>query len=408
MRKYLLFTILIIFGAIIGGIGISIFCGRVASHNAQIAELENISELENLAFKIYKTGDFNSSIIALNYLSDKLEFCKERSSKNPNCDTFITDLGLTHARLFLLYETNGKQDLAEQEYQTAIELIGGEFKVGSQEELKELIKKIDKSANIDENKLISIADFGGLYYGYYYKDNNGIYLYLPPGMCEPNCPEEEKQYPDYYLKNGMCNLASPICPFRKLEADPSSFEVIGIVKGLNSESYLFAKDGNYVFKYSQKLDNVSGKNFQFIYDKEKRALYAKDDSNVFMLYNDDLGGKGSLDNWIKLENSDPKTFTFYEYTACQSTRAKYAKDKNNAYFGARLIEEADGSSFEYVALGVAKDKNNVYFLGNKVANADPMTIRYVPDSDNSCNTTYFEDKNYKYNCFNECKIIEIK
>jgi hypothetical protein len=261
-----------------------------------------------------------------------------------------------------------------------------------------------KQTTITVNELISLADFGAPYYGYY-KDSKGIYVYATLGMCEPNCPEREKQYPDYYLKNGMCDLTSPICPFKKVEADPNSFEVVGVVKALNGETSLFAKDKNYVFKFSQKLDNVNGGNFQFIFNKEKRALYAKDDNSVFILYDDHIGSNANLDSWVKLENSDPRTFIYYEHDTCSSISAQYAKDKNNAYFGAHLIKGADGSSFEHVALSVAKDKNNVYFLGNVVANADPMTIHFIPDSDNSCNTTYFEDKNYKYNCFNDCEVI---
>lgn len=147
MKKYLLFIVLIMVGVIIGGIGASTFWSKTVSYNTQTSALINISELENLVSKIYATGDFNSSVIALNYLSDKLEFYKEASvPKSPNYDTFITDLGLTCARLFLVYESRGKQDLAEQEYQKVIALIGDKFKISSQKELREIIEKIDKSA----------------------------------------------------------------------------------------------------------------------------------------------------------------------------------------------------------------------------------------------------------------------
>lgn len=147
MRKKVLGISVGIVLVMILGIGTSIFWWKHMSYSAQIAELVNISELENVVFKIYKTNDFDSSVIALNYLSDKLKFYKETSDpKSRNYGTFITDLGLTHARLFLVYEAKGKQDLAEQEYQKAIELLGGKFKIGSRKELKKMIEKMDKSA----------------------------------------------------------------------------------------------------------------------------------------------------------------------------------------------------------------------------------------------------------------------
>ncbi len=255
------------------------------------------------------------------------------------------------------------------------------------------------------NKLISLGDFGGPYYGYY-KDNNGIYVYSPLGMCAPNCPEEEKQYPDYYLKNGMCDLTSSMCPFQKIEADLNSFEVIGIVKGLNDGSNLFAKDKNYVYRYGQKIEDVNGQNFEFLYNSAKVPLYAKDINSVYILYNDELGGKGSLENFEKLPSADPDSFQFFEHKNCQSTLALYSKDKNKAYFGHLPIENSNGLTFQHVALSVAKDKNRVYFLGKEVKNADPTTIQYIPDNDNSCNTTYFKDKNNVYNCFNKCEILK--
>lgn len=143
-KKYLLFTVLIIIGSIIGGIGASIFWGRFMFRNMQLAELKNVVELEELTYRVYRGGDINSSIIAFNYLVDKLESYKRTADpKRPNYSIFVSDLGLAHARLFVLYDRAEKYNLAEKEYQKAIELIE---KVDSREELKQIIERIDKSA----------------------------------------------------------------------------------------------------------------------------------------------------------------------------------------------------------------------------------------------------------------------
>lgn len=91
----------------------------------------------------YKTGDYKSSVIALNYLIEQLEVRTEAVAKSPNREMFTEDQALSHARLFLVYEKNGKQDLADQEYQEAVNLFGKEYGIKSKEEMKKFIERVD-------------------------------------------------------------------------------------------------------------------------------------------------------------------------------------------------------------------------------------------------------------------------
>lgn len=53
----------------------------------------------------------------------------------------------------------------------------------------------------------------------------------------------------------------------------------------------------------------------------------------------------------------------------------YFKDKNNAYYGPKLIISADIESFEYIGANFAIDKNNIYFEGTKVDETTEKTFR---------------------------------
>jgi len=138
MRKHLSYIIIFIVGLLIGATLLSVVFMKGLSRISSINNMRNVTRLMNIAHKVYKIGDFDSSIAALNALVKELESYHKT-------DKFIAiDLGLTYARLFVVYERAGKQDLANQNYQKAIELIGSKFKIKSPEELKESIEKIDK------------------------------------------------------------------------------------------------------------------------------------------------------------------------------------------------------------------------------------------------------------------------
>jgi len=138
MRKYLSYIIIFIVGLLIGATLLSVVFMKMLSRISSINNMRNVIRVRNIAHKVYKIGDFDSSITALNELVKELEPYQKTNK-------FIAlDLGLTYARLFVVYERTGKQALANQNYQKAIELIGSRFKIKSPEELKGLIGKIDK------------------------------------------------------------------------------------------------------------------------------------------------------------------------------------------------------------------------------------------------------------------------
>lgn len=187
-------------------------------------------------------------------------------------------------------------------------------------------------------------------------------------------------------------------------ADPDTFEFFKPLGG----HYYFAKDKSYVYRNGEKVNGVSGQNFEFLYGSRKDPLYAKDNKHVFILYEDLLSGHGNLNNFELLQNADPITFKFYEHNNCQSTNALYANDVNHAYFGSSLISGAEGKTFEHIALALAKDKNNVYFLGQPVKDSDPTTFEILVKEGQAldCSKIYAKDKNHVFNCFNECSVVK--
>jgi hypothetical protein len=85
----------------------------------------------------------------------------------------------------------------------------------------------------------------------------------------------------------------------------------------------------------------------------------------------------------KLNGSDGPTFN--------DSDPNYAFDKNQAYYpNCRIIEGADGSSFQVIQVGTyAKDKNHVYRYGIVISGADAPTFQILGDS-------YMKDKNNVY------------
>ncbi len=153
MKKIIPF---IIIGAVVGALSVTIFWSRFLAYHNKTERMIRIGGLENLVFEVYKTGDVEASIVALSHLIPKLRWYEaEMDPQDSDYETIVTDLGLSYARLFLLYEAKGSQKLADQKYQEAIKLIGERFKVDSKGSLRELIKQIDISAQ----KEILIEDY---------------------------------------------------------------------------------------------------------------------------------------------------------------------------------------------------------------------------------------------------------
>jgi len=146
MKKYLSYIATFIAGIVIGSGILTLIFIILWSHELDQNLRTNVSRLENMASKVYAIGDVNSSIVVLNELARNLENYRKIKGINKGIhNTITTDLGLTYARLFVVYERMGEKIIAEQEYQKTIELVGNKFKVNSPNKLKEIIEKIDKS-----------------------------------------------------------------------------------------------------------------------------------------------------------------------------------------------------------------------------------------------------------------------
>ncbi|GEM_PF-6558900 len=148
MKKYFLYIALILGGAVIGSIVTSTFIlGERLSNYLEIIQANYMAELGECVYKVYHVGDFESSVVALNDYSDKLKFHENNYKNGILSYDIITNLGMTHGRLFLLYDSKGKKDLAEQEYQKAVSFIGDRWHITSRNQLKEIILRFDSRLN---------------------------------------------------------------------------------------------------------------------------------------------------------------------------------------------------------------------------------------------------------------------
>lgn len=140
MKKKLPLILTFVIGLVLGIVVASWFIVKYSSSTFQIQELANIAELENLSFKIYKDGDPATSVIVIKYLIEKLEMYENNSS---NAELYNTDRGIAHGRLCILYEKIGNKTMSENECKIAISLLGSKYKISTQKDLIEKIKKID-------------------------------------------------------------------------------------------------------------------------------------------------------------------------------------------------------------------------------------------------------------------------
>lgn len=124
------------------------FLSDIFSFRTEIKEIKleiyDISGLQELTNNIYKTGEVESSVYALEYYISKLEIDREKyEPSSPSFDSVTSELGLAHARLYSLYEKKGERELSQKEYNKSIEFIGDKFNINTPFELHELLKRLD-------------------------------------------------------------------------------------------------------------------------------------------------------------------------------------------------------------------------------------------------------------------------
>ena len=137
--------------------------------------------------------------------------------------------------------------------------------------------------------------------------------------------------------------------------DKDSFEVMKFGN--------YGKDKNNIYYEGEKIEKIDPKNAKIF-----GSHFVKDEKIVF-----------DADEKKELKDVDTKTL--------KSVGDYYFKDKNNAYFDMKKIDEkVDLETFVYLDFFYARDKNNLYFYGQKVKGVSPNNFEFwtslssVPDN----------------------------
>lgn len=184
-------------------------------------------------------------------------------------------------------------------------------------------------------------------------------------------------------------------------ADAPTFQELG---------YMWAKDKNAVYQEGQKqayLDPSTVKVFPDVYVTDKDGVwvyatgyymrvdrtdadpatfsvigygYAKDKNNIYYFAQ-------------KIVNAELQSFTLLRgenYPSLEGLASDwYAKDKNNVYYRSVVIPDADVHTFVFLGNEYAKDNNKVYYEGKILENADANTFSLVDDG-------YAKDKSHVF------------
>lgn len=132
-----------------------------------------------------------------------------------------------------------------------------------------------------------------------------------------------------------------------------------ILKNIDKKSFEilendFAKDKNNIYYEGEKIEKIDPKSAKIF-----GSHFVKDEKIVF-------------DAYEKKELKDVDTKTL------KSVGDYYFKDKNNAYFDMKKIDEkVDLETFVYLDYFYAKDKNNLYFYGQKVKGVSPNNFNFL-------------------------------
>jgi len=147
LKKYALLFLSFILGTVFGVIFAILILKGYNSNFLNASTVVRLSEIEKLSSEIYKTGEFKSSIIVLNHLSETLKKYEELSNNNERTENLRKDRVLVHGRLYVLYERMAEKSLAKQEFKNAIELLKGEYDIKNEKELRDFIDKADKHSS---------------------------------------------------------------------------------------------------------------------------------------------------------------------------------------------------------------------------------------------------------------------
>ena len=194
-----------------------------------------------------------------------------------------------------------------------------------------------------------------------------------------------------------------------LEADPETFEYVGICRSVEAASAHYFKDSKHVYVYDyaeniKPLEQVKASSFEYQDNHNSDAnaslpfsrAYAKDDTNVY------------VDCGRVLTGADSASF--------RALGSGYAKDNSYVYYLGTIVTGADPVSFEVFDWLYAKDKNHVYHWGYVVVEADPDTFEVLLIEEEATgeygnlleDIVYAKDKRHTYDAFgNILDVVEV-
>ena len=173
------------------------------------------------------------------------------------------------------------------------------------------------------------------------------------------------------------------------EIDLELIEKIGDSNYFRNKNGIYYKSGEKVLK----LDGVDKDSFEVMefgnYGKDKNNIYyegekiEKIDPKSAKIF----GSHFVKDEKIVFDADEKKELKDVDTKTLKSVGDYYFKDKNNAYFDMKKIDEkVDLETFVYLDFFYARDKNNLYFYGQKVKGVSPNNFEFwtslssVPDN----------------------------
>ena len=140
-------------------VGVSLIVGAGAaaallvgstSTTIEMQRLRSLSTLERMAVAVYDTGDNGATVVAFKTLLEELTNQMDQlTPEDRNFAILRSDLGLTYARLFIVYDRTGKEDLARTAYERAKGLLEANYRINSTDDLKATIQRLDAARSAE-------------------------------------------------------------------------------------------------------------------------------------------------------------------------------------------------------------------------------------------------------------------
>ena len=152
-------------------------------------------------------------------------------------------------------------------------------------------------------------------------------------------------------------------------AHAATFELIGAHDysrdiSLSEFTLMYSRDKNHIYYGTTTLNKVDLLTFQVIPVGKYEQVYAKDAQRVF--YHN-----------LEIVGADPKYFVSFLTQPYEGVGfGPYGKDRFHAFYGAKMIKDADLYTFKVVGAEYASDETHVYSEGTTIPGASPSTYKF--------------------------------